>query len=119
MRDKARHLQSHFPSRLDRHGLRRRASASEDAESLEQTIRLDGLRILIVDDEPEMQDLLTTLLTQYGAQVTARASGAEALDAIDELQPSLLISDIGMPDEDGYSLMRKIRRRGEHFPPSP
>jgi PAS domain S-box-containing protein len=91
-------------------------AASEDAEASERTIRLDGLHILIVDDEAEMKDLLTILLTQYGAQVTARASGAEVLDAIDELQPSLLISDIGMPYEDGYSLMRKIRRRGRTIP---
>jgi CheY-like chemotaxis protein len=47
-----------------------------------------------VDDEVEMQDLLTTLLTQYGAQVIARDSGAEALDAIDKLHPSLLIFPI-------------------------
>jgi CheY-like chemotaxis protein len=92
------------------------AASAEDAEASEQKIRLDGLHILIVDDETEMKELLTTLLTQYGAQVTARATGAEVLDAIDELQPSLLISDIGMPEEDGYSLMRKIRRRGRTIP---
>jgi PAS domain S-box-containing protein len=77
----------------------------------EKGIQLNGLRILVVDDEAEMGDMLSTLLTQHGAEVSACRSAAEAIELIDQLHPSLLISDIGMPGEDGYSLIRKIRAR--------
>src|SRR5581483_11519326 len=70
---------------------------------------LDGLFILVVDDEEDTRLLLTQMLTAYGATVRAAASAAEALEIILQQQPDLLVSDIGMPEEDGYSLIRKIR----------
>ncbi len=81
---------------------------------------LENLQILVVDDEADARELLTTVLEQYGAKVTAVASVAEALDAFEKLQPNVLVSDIGMPHENGYSLIRKLRNieaeRGGRIP---
>jgi CheY-like chemotaxis protein len=71
--------------------------------------RLDGLKVLVVDDEPDTRDLLKAGLGQCGAEVIAAGSAAEALEAISAGVPDLLISDIGMPNEDGYDLMRRVR----------
>jgi len=72
--------------------------------------RLDGLKILVVDDEPDTREMLKAGLGQCGAEVTVAASAAEAMEAIEKSAPDLLISDIGMPDEDGYELMGRVRR---------
>ena len=71
--------------------------------------RLDGLKILVVDDEADTLVMLRVGLTQCGARVTAVGSAAAALDAMAAGRPDLLISDIGMPFEDGHQLIRKIR----------
>jgi signal transduction histidine kinase/ActR/RegA family two-component response regulator len=76
--------------------------------------RLEGLRALVVDDQADARDLLTAVLTQFGVQVMNASSCAEALASLlenDKRQnrPDVLISDIGMPDEDGYALIRKVR----------
>jgi PAS domain S-box-containing protein len=71
--------------------------------------RLDGLKVLVVDDEPDTRELLKAGLGRCGAQVTAVGSAAEALGAIVATVPDLLISDIGMPGEDGYELIRRVR----------
>ncbi len=70
---------------------------------------LDGLQILLVDDEADARDLMTTLLEQWGVIVTAVASVPEAIKVLKQLTPDLLISDIGMPGEDGYALIRQVR----------
>ncbi len=70
---------------------------------------LEGLRILVVDDEPDARDLLVATLEQCGARATAVASAREALDSLKASQPDVLVSDIGMPVEDGYTLIRKVR----------
>jgi CheY-like chemotaxis protein/nitrogen-specific signal transduction histidine kinase len=72
--------------------------------------RLDGLKVLVVDDEPDTRELLKVGLGQCGAEVTAVGSAAEALKAMTIEVPDLLISDIGMPDEDGYGLIRRVRQ---------
>ncbi len=72
-------------------------------------LSLEGLRVLVVDDEADARELLTTILTQYGAEVTAVATAGEAIEAIQKSQLDVLVSDIGMPGEDGYTLIRKIR----------
>jgi len=72
---------------------------------------LRGLRVLVVEDHPDDRDLITTALQQCGAEVTATASGAEALAAFDDAVPDVLVSDIGLPGQDGYALMREIRKR--------
>jgi len=81
---------------------------------------LEGLRVLVVDDEPDARELLTTVLEEYKAQVIAVATSGEALEAIKQLQPNVLVSDIGMPGEDGYALIRRVRaldgERGGRIP---
>jgi signal transduction histidine kinase/DNA-binding response OmpR family regulator len=73
--------------------------------------RLDGLRVLIVDDERETRECLQVALEQYGAAVLAVGSAAEALAALDRQGIDVLVSDLAMPGEDGYSLIRKVRER--------
>jgi CheY-like chemotaxis protein/two-component sensor histidine kinase len=72
---------------------------------------LEGCEIFVVDDEADARDLLVTALRRAGAQVSAFASGAEALSALDGHAPHVLISDISMPDEDGYAMLRRLRAR--------
>jgi PAS domain S-box-containing protein len=78
-------------------------------DALAAGITLAGIRIMIVDDERETRELLTTLLTRHGGDVIACASAGEALEKIREWGPSVLVSDIGMPGDDGYAFMRKVR----------
>ncbi|HJQ27210.1 MAG TPA: GAF domain-containing protein [Blastocatellia bacterium] len=70
---------------------------------------LDGLKVLAVDDEVDARQLLQAVLEQCGAEVRTCGSAQEALRALTEFKPDLLVSDIGMPDIDGYSLMEQIR----------
>jgi PAS domain S-box-containing protein len=71
--------------------------------------RLDGLKVLVVDDEADTRELLSVVLGRCGAEVTTAGSTAEALDLFERLRPDLLVSDIGMPFEDGYELIRRVR----------
>lgn len=73
--------------------------------------RLDGLSILVVDDDPDAREALKTLLSSLGAAVTAEPSAREALARFDELQPDVIVSDIGMPLHDGFYFARELRRR--------
>jgi PAS domain S-box-containing protein len=70
---------------------------------------LSGIRVLAVDDEPDARDLLKAVLTTYGAEVKVAASALEALAIFRFFQPDVLISDIGMPEVDGYTLIQRIR----------
>ena len=74
---------------------------------------LSGLRLLIVDDEADAREVMRFMLERGGAQVRTADSAAQALDAIREERPDLLISDIGMPVEDGYVLARRLRAMEE------
>jgi signal transduction histidine kinase len=71
---------------------------------------LDGVRALVVDDEEDARTLVAAVLESYGADVQTAASGMEALPIVERERPDVLISDIEMPGEDGYELMRKLRR---------
>lgn len=71
---------------------------------------LKGIKIVVVDDEEDSRLLLKEILAQSGAEVTMCASVVETLEAIRAVKPHILISDIGMPEEDGYSLIRKVRK---------
>jgi CheY-like chemotaxis protein len=73
--------------------------------------RLDGVRVLVVDDEPNASEALTVLFDSCGAEVRAAGSASEALATFDQWRPDILVSDIAMPGEDGYSLIRRIRQR--------
>lgn len=68
-----------------------------------------GLRVLVVDDEADARELVTTILEECGAEVMAVASASEAFDTIQQSKPHVLVSDIGMPHEDGCTLIRKVR----------
>ncbi|MBD2102679.1 PAS domain S-box protein [Leptolyngbya sp. FACHB-261] len=84
-----------------------------EAPLLPEPPRLDGLKVLIVDDEADAREMLTTLLKQSGAEVMTAASAREALAMItqfpSEQRPDVLVSDIGMPNEDGYLLIHQVR----------
>jgi DNA-binding NtrC family response regulator len=77
---------------------------------------LQGLKILIVDDDRDGREMQSTVLSGYGAQVKVVDSAAMAFKLLEVFEPDILLSDIRMPTEDGYSLLRKLRRRGETLP---
>lgn len=73
--------------------------------------RLDGVRVLIVDDEPDGRALIARILEGRGAKPACAASAAEALECFEREHFDVLLSDIGMPDMDGYELIRRVRAR--------
>ena len=85
------------------------AAAGGGRLTLECPPELEGLRVLLVEDEPDARDLLVAVLTQCRADVRAVSNAADALLELEAWQPEVLISDIEMPGEDGYTLIRKIR----------
>ena len=72
---------------------------------------LYGIKVLVVDDDQDTRELLEWVLKRAGAEVTAVASARGALEAIDSHPPQVLVSDIAMPEEDGYSLVKRLRDR--------
>ncbi|HEU4875394.1 MAG TPA: ATP-binding protein [Pyrinomonadaceae bacterium] len=90
-----------------------RSEAVAVAQSGEMTAlefrSLDGLRVLLVDDEPEAREIISTVITRTGAEVTACTTVTEALAKLSEWKPDVILSDIAMPDEDGYSFIGKVR----------
>jgi signal transduction histidine kinase len=76
---------------------------------------LDGISVLIVDDEEDARDVLTLILQDRGAEVTAVGSAAAALDSLRQRVPDVLVSDIGMPGEDGHAFLRKLRSLGSEL----
>ncbi|MBW4467025.1 MAG: response regulator [Pegethrix bostrychoides GSE-TBD4-15B] len=79
---------------------------------------LNGIQIFVVDDEPDSREFIAFALEQAGAIVTHFASGIEALQAVEHSTPDLIVSDIGMPEMDGYMLMQQIRtlEASKHLP---
>ncbi|MFL6254499.1 MAG: ATP-binding protein [Pyrinomonadaceae bacterium] len=84
-------------------------ASSDNIAALDCPPTLEGLRVLVVDDELDTCELLRTVLAHCGSEVTTASSVAEALEALERVRPSVVISDLGMPGEDGYSLITKIR----------
>lgn len=82
-----------------------------DSSSLPNSasLPLAGYKILVVDDEPDSRDFIAFILEQEGAEVIALPTAIKALQVIEQIQPDLLISDIGMPEMDGYMLLRQVR----------
>ena len=80
-----------------------------DRRALPQLAGLGGLRVLVVDDEADARELLTTVLERSGAKVIAVGSTADALEALQRWRPDVLVSDLGIPGEDGYALIRRVR----------
>jgi hypothetical protein len=73
---------------------------------------LNGVRILIVEDDADSRNVLAVLLENLGARVEAVASAREACERVAERPPDVIVSDIGMPDEDGHTLIRRVREMG-------
>jgi PAS domain S-box-containing protein len=95
--------------------------ATPSAEQRATDVDLEGVKILVVEDEVDALDLLAIDLREHGADVIGVASASEALDLLQEQEFDLMISDIGMADIDGYSLIKQIRDRegnGEHHVPA-
>jgi PAS domain S-box-containing protein len=87
---------------------RDRMSAADSALD-SKTVDLSGLKVLVVDDEPDACRLIKWVLDECHAEVVTAASAAEAMPLIETARPDILISDIGMPDVDGYEFLRRIR----------
>jgi CheY-like chemotaxis protein len=75
----------------------------------DQFLPLKGLRVLVVDSDPDSRYLLTILFEEYGVETIAATSALEALEILKQIKPDLLISEIRLPNEDGYSLMDKVK----------
>ncbi len=73
------------------------------------SVRLDGIRVLVVDDESDSREVMAHALEDCGASVTVAGSAREALDILERFDVDVLLADVAMPDEDGYSLIRRIR----------
>lgn len=89
----------------------KRTYCQDDEESAAIPM-LDGLRVLLVEDEPDIAYLFTFVLEDMGADVTRVFSVAEALAELEQHQPNLLICNIRLPDADGFYLLRRLRSLG-------
>jgi len=98
----------------------RMPALSREEGGLEEAPRLDGVRVLVVEDEADARHLLAAVLQKRGARVFMAASGAEALEMLERDRPDVLLSDIALQDQDGYDLIRKVRslsaERGGRIP---
>jgi CheY-like chemotaxis protein len=98
----------------------KRSATEKPAPDAEGLPDISGLRILAVDDEPDSLAIITRLLQLRGCNVETAASGAEAIQTLQKQPFDVLISDIGMPDEDGYAFLKKVRAlpasRGGNIP---
>jgi CheY-like chemotaxis protein/anti-sigma regulatory factor (Ser/Thr protein kinase) len=81
----------------------------DDTSLMDDSALLMGLKIIVVDDEPDSRDCVAFVLEQAGAEIVALSSASEVLQSILQIQPDVLISDIGMPEMDGYMLIQAIR----------
>ena len=106
---------STFVVRLPIAAVRMRSDVPEPIEALTKDVVFDelpplhGVTVLVVDDESDAREILTMVLTEQGARVIAVGSVTEAIDAIERAKPDVLVSDIGMPREDGYTLIRRVK----------
>jgi PAS domain S-box-containing protein len=93
-------------------GARVHPSHRAGAEAL-TALRLDGTHVLVVDDEPDARQLVREILESVGGQVTTAASPAEALHVLETADVHVLLADLGMPDEDGFGLLGRVRAHAE------
>ncbi len=94
----------------------KRVGMVAEEEVLGKEVSLAGLLVLVVDDEADVREFLNAVLLNAQAEVQTAASVKEALTAIAQWQPHLIVSDIAMPEEDGYSLLRQMQLRGVNIP---
>lgn len=89
-----------------------RSGAAAPEGGFECPPEIAGVKVLVVDDEPDAREMLSVVLESCEAEVRTAASAAEGLDVLDAWSPDLLVSDIGMPREDGYEFIKRVRARG-------
>ncbi|MEO8901342.1 MAG: response regulator [Polyangiaceae bacterium] len=93
------------------------ASAAAPAEaSAELRPALAGIYALLVEDDPDGSELMQMMLRRFGAEVTAVSSAAAALESVRLRRPDVLVSDIGLPDGDGYTLLKRVRESNQDLP---
>ncbi|MHC0062097.1 hybrid sensor histidine kinase/response regulator [Nostoc sp. UIC 10890] len=109
-----------LPLLQDNRGNRASREATGEISSAVASTPLAGLRVLVVDDETDTRNFLSFMFEEYGAFATAVGSVDEALAVLEQAKPDILISDIGMSEQDGYTLIRKLRslepEKGGHIP---
>jgi CheY-like chemotaxis protein len=95
-------------------------SPSEAAWSDIGRAALEGRRLLVVEDDADSREMLVSLFAQCGAEVSAAASAAEAMEALQRAVPEILVCDVGLPGEDGHQFIRRVRaldaERGGRIP---
>ena len=99
--------------------VRANVAETENEEEIDASVDLHGLRILLVEDEEHSREVFSVMLRSVGAEVMASASARQCLEGISEFRPDVLVSDIAMPIEDGYSLISKIRALGNDLRQTP
>jgi PAS domain S-box-containing protein len=94
----------------------RRSSSNDDDESdaddaglANPALDLSGVKVLVVDDDPDARQLIRRVLESHGASVATAESSAQGLEALKRERPAILLADIGMPDEDGYRFLSRVR----------
>jgi PAS domain S-box-containing protein len=88
-------------------------AGAEEAPRAPAEPSLEGVRVLVVDDDADVRGMMETVLSERGARVTAAASAGEALDSVTRETPDVLLSDLAMPEMDGYELLRELRGRAD------
>lgn len=88
------------------------SSRTTSANDTDTSMSLRGIRVLVVEDQLDSRKLLERILSGVGAELLGAGSAQDALAALESFNPHVVVSDIGMPGEDGFSLLREIRRRG-------
>jgi signal transduction histidine kinase/ActR/RegA family two-component response regulator len=99
------------PFREQRDGPFRHPMASDLRPQFEHPKELQGLTVLVVDDEKDTRDVLTEMLRQVGSSVLVAAGARDALSVLDRASPRILVCDIGMPEMDGYQFIEEVRKR--------
>jgi CheY-like chemotaxis protein len=97
--------------RSDEHRVHPTAESLSAAEF--QTLDLRDVKVVIADDEPDARLLITRVLEECGASVFAASSAVEAVELVERERPDVLVTDIGMPETDGFALLRQVRALGE------
>jgi CheY-like chemotaxis protein len=82
---------------------------NDDSDNWVNSISLEGVKVLVVDDEPDARTIVKRILNSSGANVITAGSASEAFELVQSEQPDVIVSDIGMPNQDGYEFMRMVR----------